>query len=430
MERQEKRKIWSWVSYDMGNSVFAVTVMAGFFPIFFKSYWSGDAAASLSTARLGYAVSFASLFVALAAPLLGTFSDNKSNKRFFLALFASFGFLCTASLSLIGAGGWVWAILAYCGAISGFYLANIFYDSLLVNLVGPTKRAWVSGLGYAFGYLSGGLVFAINVWMTLSPQTFGLFDITTAVKVSFLFAALFWALGTWVCFSGVPEKSDNKPRQDNLKATWKTLKSTFQTVKQHRPAWTFLLSYWLYIDVVNTLVVMAVDYGMSLGFESKDLILALLMVQWIGFPAALGVAKLGEKFSVKKALLLCLAVYGFVCIWATLLEQKWEFFLLAGLIGLTQGGIQALSRSYYANLIPENQAGEFFGFYNMLGKFATILGPLLVATVGLVAHALFGEQGLGIAHLDSRLGFGSLLVPLCIGAWVFIKSTTMAPSQP
>jgi len=405
----------------MGNSVFAVTVMAGFFPIFFKSYWSQDVAASLTTARLGYAVSFSSLFVALVAPFLGAWSDGRGNKRLLTVGFGSLGFVCTGALSLIGAGGWVWAIIAYCGGILGFYLANVFYDSLLVGLVPPDKRDWVSSLGYSFGYLSGGLMFAVSVWMTLAPGTFGLSGATEAVKASFWLASAAWAVGTWVCFRLVPEPKVPNQDKPKFKETWAALKQTYQTVRQHQAAWTFLLAYWLYIDVVSTLVVMAVDYGLSLGFQSKDLILALLMVQWIGFPAALGASILGQKIQTKNAILLCLAVYGFVCVWATLLEKKWEFFVLAGLIGLTQGGVQALSRSYYANLIPPDQAGEFFGFYNMLGKFATILGPLLVGTVGLLTHQFLGDSGLGIPHLASRLGFGSLLFPLALGSWIFFK---------
>ena len=412
------KALWGWVSYDMGNSVFSTTVMAGFFPIFFKSFWSQGVDPTLSTARLGITVSVASLIVALCAPFLGALSDQGGNKRWFLLAFASLGFCFTGLLPLIPAGGWPLAVLAYSGAIFGFYGANLFYDALLPGLAPEDQRDWVSSLGYAFGYLSGGLVFALNLAMVKAPGFFGLEGAQQGVQLSFLTSSVAWALGALLCFFWVPE-----PKVPPVKAlwtqTWIELASTYQDLKTYRTAWTFLVAYWLYIDVVDTLVVMAVDYGLSLGFESGDLILALLMVQLIGFPSALVIAKGGALLGVRRMIYLCLAVYAGVCLWAVGLSVRWEFFLMAGLIGLVQGGVQALSRSYFAGLIPKERAGEFFGFYNMLGKFATILGPALIGGVGLGVTLWGGGTD---PHLATRMGFASLLLPLGLGTWLFYRA--------
>lgn len=418
-QAEPKRAQWAWVAYDMGNSVFAVTVMSGFFPLFFKSYWSQGADAAVSTARLGLGVSLASLLVALAAPFLGTYSDAAGLKKRFLLGFAALGAGQTALLALIPAGGWGWAILAYGLAILGFYGGNIFYDALLPALAPKGQRERLSGLGYAMGYLISGLVFAFNVWMVQQPEVFGLSGKAPAVQLSFLITALCWGLSALVLYRYVPEPRPRAPKDQSIKQTWAELRRLFGELRQYRVVWVFLVAYWFYIDVVDTLVVMAVDYGMSLGFESGDLILALLMVQFIGFPSALALSWVGARYSVRGTIFFCLAVYGFVCLWATGLEHKWEFFVMAGLIGLVQGGVQALSRSYFADLIPAERSGEFFGFYNMLGKFATILGPALIGLVGLAARAWVQDPS---GQLASRIGFGSLLVPLLIGAWLFYRA--------
>ncbi|MDT8447486.1 MAG: MFS transporter [bacterium] len=425
VKTKHKKSIWGWVGYDMGNSVFSTTVMAGFFPLFFKSYWSQGTDAAMSTARLGLGVSLASLMVALAAPVLGSLSDAAGLKRPLLLSFALFGALMTALLAFIPAGGWAWAVLAYGAAVLGFYGGNVFYDALLPGLAPSGQRDGISGLGYAMGYLSGGLVFGLNVAMVQWPSSFGFSGTAEAVQASFLVAAACWAAAAWICYRLVPEPPARTGGPWAFKQSWAELARLWAELRCHRPVWMFLIAYWLYIDVVDTLVVMAVDYGMSLGFESGDLIKALLMVQLIGFPSAILVSKAGQKWGVRRAIFVCLAVYAFVCLWAVGLKEQWEFFLLAGLIGLVQGGVQALSRSYYADLIPAEKAGEFFGFYNMLGKFATILGPAMIALVGLSARALLPE-GVGGAHLASRIGFASLLLPLLAGAYIFYRSQPVA----
>ena len=423
-----RKAIWGWALYDWANSAFATTVMAGFFPIFFKQFWSAGADVNVSTAQLGFGNSIASLMVALMAPILGAIADKGSAKKKFLIFFAYLGVLMTAALFLVQKGQWVWAIFVYAMGIIGFSGANVFYDSLLPGIVGEEKIDYISGLGFSMGYLGGGLLFLINVLMTLMPQKFGLPDAAAAVRVSFLSVALWWGLFTFFTIFWVPEKkgaSADKNGESIVAAGFRQFIGTFKRIRHLKVVFLFLLAYWFYIDGVDTIIRMAVDYGLSLGFESTDLIVALLIVQFVGFPAALVFGKLGERWGVRKSIYLAIAIYMGVTLWGTMMTDKMEFYILAVVIGLVQGGIQALSRSYYARLIPQNKAAEYYGFYNMLGKFAVILGPVLMGLVGLIARrtllppAPTPEQVIAVGQLASRWGIGSILILFIVGAILF-----------
>jgi UMF1 family MFS transporter len=423
-----RKAIWGWALYDWANSAFATTVMAGFFPIFFKQYWSYGADVNVSTAQLGFGNSIASLMVALMAPILGAIADKASAKKKFLVFFAYLGVLMTAALFLVPKGQWAWAIFIYAMGIIGFSGANIFYDSLVPGIVGEEKIDYISGLGFSMGYLGGGLLFLINVLMTLMPQKFGLPDAAAAVRLSFLSVALWWGLFTFFTIFWVPEKkgaSTDKSGESIVVAGLRQLAGTLKKIRHLKVIFLFLLAYWFYIDGVDTIIRMAVDYGLSLGFESNDLIVALLIVQFVGFPAALVFGKLGERWGVRKSIYLAIAIYMGITIWGTMMTQKNEFYILAMVIGLVQGGIQALSRSYYSRLIPKNKAAEYYGFYNMLGKFAAILGPVLMGLVGLIAKRILmppsptPEQVIAVGQLASRWGIASILILFVIGALLF-----------
>jgi UMF1 family MFS transporter len=423
-----RKSIWGWALYDWANSAFATTVMAGFFPIFFKQYWSFGADVNVSTAQLGFGNSIASLIVAVMAPILGAIADKGSAKKKFLIFFAYLGVLMTAALFLVQKGQWVWAIFVYVMGIIGFSGANVFYDSLLPSIVGEEKIDYVSGLGFSMGYLGGGLLFLFNVLMTQMPQTFGLPDASTAVRFSFLSVAVWWGLFTFFTIFWVREKkvaSVEKSGQSTVAAGFRQFAGTFKKIRHLKVIFVFLLAYWFYIDGVDTIIRMAVDYGLSLGFKSSDLIVALLIVQFVGFPAALVFGKLGELWSVRKSIFLAIAIYMGITIWGTMMTQAMEFYILAVVIGLVQGGIQALSRSYYARLIPKNQAAEYYGFYNMLGKFAVIFGPALMGLVGLIVKRLLmppsptPEQVIAVGQLASRWGIASILILFIIGATLF-----------
>lgn len=400
----DKRTIYSWALYDWANSVYATTVMAGFFPIFFKSYYSADVEATLSTAHLGFANSISSFIIVLIAPLLGAMADSGSLKKRFLFLFAYLGILMSAALALVSQGEWQLAAFIYILGNVGFMGADIFYDGLLPSISDRKNVDFVSGLGFAFGYLGGGILFSINVLMLQDFSLFGLDGEAEAIKASFLSVALWWALFSLPLFLFVEErKKESRNAAALLKDGYLRLKNTFSKIKKLKGVLLFLLAYWLYIDGVDTIIRMAVDYGMALGFDSKNLIFALLIVQFVGFPATLLFAKIAQLWDTKKAIFLAIGIYLFITLWATVMEKVYEFYILAVMIALVQGGIQALSRSYYSKMIPKEHAAEFFGFYNFLGKFAAILGPLLVALV-----ALFTQ--------NSRASIGSVAVLFILGA--------------
>lgn len=422
---RERKAVWGWALYDWANSAFATTVMAGFFPIFFKGYWSHGADVNVSTAQLGFANAIASLLVALMAPILGAIADKGSAKKKFLIFFAYLGVLMTAALFLVGEGNWALAIFIYVMGIIGFSGANVFYDSLLPTVAGEDRVDYVSSLGFSLGYLGGGLLFLLNVAMTLMPERFGLPDASAAVRFSFLSVALWWGLFTvfiivWVEEEGSGEKSTVD--FSSVVAGIRQLVETFRKLRHLKTIFLFLAAYWFYIDGVDTIIRMAVDYGLSLGFEANDLIVALLIVQFVGFPAALVFGKLGEYWGVRKSIFLAIGIYMGITLGATMITRKEDIYMFAVSIGLVQGGIQALSRSYYSRLIPRNKAAEYFGFYNMLGKFAAILGPALMGIVGLIVRqvampdAPTAEKIREVGQLASRWGIGSVLILFIVGA--------------
>ncbi|MCF7823767.1 MAG: MFS transporter [Candidatus Marinimicrobia bacterium] len=422
-----KKQIWGWAMYDWANSAFATTVMAGFFPIFFKDYWSAGADVNVSTAQLGVANSLASLIVALMAPILGAIADKGSSKKKFLIFFAYLGVLMTAGLFLVGQGDWAMAIFIYIMGIIGFSGANNFYDALLPSVAGENEIDRVSGLGFGMGYLGGGLLFALNVAMTLSPDTFGLAGAGEAVRYSFISVAIWWGLFTLFTIFWVEEKKTNTSLggMAAIKAGISQYLDTWKKIRHLQTVSLFLAAYWFYIDGVDTIIRMAVDYGMSIGFESSDLIIALLITQFVGFPSAILFGRLGEKWGVRKSIYLGIFAYIIITFWGVLMTKPIEFYSLAIAIGLVQGGIQALSRSYYSRLIPKGQEGEFYGFYNMLGKFAAILGPLLIGVVGLTIKGTLGplastpEQLHAIGQIASRWGIGSVVLLFVVGAVLF-----------
>lgn len=425
---KDKKAVWGWAMYDWANSAFATTVMAGFFPIFFKQYWSHGADVNMSTAQLGFGNSIASLLVALMAPVLGAIADKGSARKKFLIFFAYLGVLMTACLFLVGKGEWAWAIFVYAMGIIGFSGANVFYDSLLPTVAGKDDVDYVSGLGFAMGYLGGGLLFLINVLMTLMPEKFGLADPGEAVRYSFVSVAIWWGLFTTFTILWVPEEKTadaSREGRNFIADGFRQIIGTFKKIQHLKTIFLFLLAYWFYIDGVDTIIRMAVDYGMSLGFASNDLIIALLVVQFVGFPAALVFGKLGQKWGVRKAIYLAIGIYMLIVVWGTMMTVKQEFYILAIMIGLVQGGIQALSRSYYSRLIPREQSAEYYGFYNMLGKFAAIVGPALMGVVGLIARRLLMPptptpgQIEHVGQLASRWGIASVLILFLIGAILF-----------
>lgn len=423
MQLDNKKVIFGWAMYDWANSAFATTILAGFFPVFFKRYWSAGADVNFSTFLLGMTHSIAGLTVAILAPILGAIADKGTAKKKFLLFFACIGIVMTSSLYLVSQGNWPLAVILFVFASVGFEGGNVFYDALITGVASEKKLDFVSALGYSFGYLGGGILFALNVWMLRSPETFGFAGAEEAVKVSFLSVAIWWAIFSIPIFLFVrePEGTGTETGMRAIKAGFTQLKETFQEVRHIKTLFLFLAAYWLYIDGVHTVIRMAVDYGISIfGFDPNSdellvaMLTALLITQFVGFPAAIGFGYLGNKIGAKRTIFLPIAVYLGVSIWGAFMREKYEFYILAIVIGLVQGGIQALSRSFYAKLIPVNKSAEYFGFYNMLGKFAAVIGPSLIGVVGLLAKSLGASS-----NLASRLSITSLSVLFLAGGLLF-----------
>ena len=381
-----RRQVLSWAFYDWANSAFATTVMAGFFPVFFSSYWSTQHSAAENTFRVGAINSLSSLAIVFLAPVLGAIADQGSRRKKFLIFFAYMGALSTISLTVVSRGDWQLAALFYVLGAIGFSGANAFYDALLVGVCPSGERDWVSALGFGLGYLGGGLLFALNVAMVTFPGFFGLHSPEQAIRLSFVTVGLWWIVFSVPLMLWVKEPVYGRKAVSGLQAArlgFLQLRSTFREVRKLKTVFLFLVGYWLYIDGVDTIVRMAGIWAISIGLDQQDIVRALLLTQFVGFPAALLFGKIGRSIGPRPAILICIAVYVLTTIGATFIVSGRDFFVLAIMIGLVQGGIQALSRSYYSRLIPEDRSAEFFGFYNMLGKFAAVLGPLLMGLVSL-----------------------------------------------
>ena len=403
-----KKSILAWSLYDWANSAFATTVMAGFFPVFFKEYWSTTDSVTLSTWYLGLGNSIASILVAVLAPFIGAIADRGTAKKKLLIFFAFLGIIATGGLWIVNQGHWQIAILFYIIASIGFMAGNIFYDSLLPAVASKDKFDYVSSMGFSLGYIGGGLLFLINVLMYLQPHFFGIPDGATAIRLSFISVAVWWAVFSIpiILFVKEPKIHDPIGICSAVKEGWGQLISTLTKIRELKVVGTFLMAYWLYIDGVDTIIRMAVDYGTSIGFAASSLITALLLVQFVAFPATLIYNWFSSKIGIKNAIYTAIIGYTFITIFGVFVSKEWHFYVLAIMIACFQGGIQALSRSMYSRIIPKKQAAEFFGFYNMLGKFAAIIGPPMMGYIGLIT----GNPRLGILSIIILFISGGLLL--------------------
>ena len=399
MNRQRKlsKNAWKWAFYDWANSGFATTVMAGFFPIFFKSFWAGDLDAAESTFVIGSINSLIGLLIAISAPILGAIADAGKPKKKFLFIFASLGILATGYLFFIPESSWKLAVAFYGLGVIGFSGGNIFYDALIVSVSSPDERNRTSSLGFSLGYLGGGLLFLINVLMYLYPQWFGLSGPADAVLWSFMSVAIWWFIFSLPLLLHVKEKDDllNTNKNNVVTAAFTNLLNTAKSVRNYKKVVIFLLAYFLYMDGVDTIIRMATSYGSDIGLSASSMISALLLTQFVGFPATLIFGFYADKFGYKESLTFAIVVYICVVLFSSQMDTATEFFIVAGIIGLVQGGVQAISRSYFSNLIPQDKAAEFFGFYNFIGKSSVFLGPFMVSGIAL----LTGSPSIGILSL-------------------------------
>ncbi len=390
----------SWALYDCANSAFVLTVIAGFFGPFYHDYWSGGSEEAFFWQ--GVTVSMASLIVALIAPFLGALANQEHLKKRFLCGFMLIGAVSTAGFYITGRGNWQLASIFYILGFIGFAAGNIFYDSLLLNVSDENNRHTVSGGGFALGYGGSVILFIANIILVNNPSLLGLEDKASAIKISFLSVSAWWILFSIPLLIGGKEMREG-PRggiRETIRKGFIDIRTLFKEITNQPHIIWFLIAYWLYIDGVNTLITMATGFGSSLGFSLQDLMVTLIIVQIVGVPASLIFGGLGQHFGAKKIILTGIIIYLGVTTYAARLSLEpvqvigveiSEIHVLGFLVGSVQGGVQSLSRSYFANIIPSDQAAAYFGVYNMIGKIAALLGPILMGTVARFS----GEPRLG-----------------------------------
>ncbi len=380
------RKTIAWALYDWANSAFALSVLAVLFPLVLGSYWSAGDDGAAVTARLGWVTFIASAIVCVTAPIFGTIADAGGYRKKFLFWLALMGAVMTAALGFVGEGNWLLALGVYLFASIGYYTSVVFYDSLIIDVTEPRNYSFVSTLGFSLGYLGGATLLALHLWMVKSPATFGLETTAEAFSLAFISVGAWWLIFLVPLLFFVEERhSPIEVSKGAIRAAYAELRSTLHQIGKYRNAAIFLAGYWLYIGGVFTVIFMAVNYGQRLGFADEDLVLALLITNFAGFPATLLYGIAAQKFGPKKGIYFALFVYIVMCFWALTMSSIREFFIMAIIIGCVQGGVQGLSRSLFATLIPADQPGEFFGFYNMTTKFAHVLGPAMVAIAAMLS---------------------------------------------
>jgi UMF1 family MFS transporter len=372
--------------------------------------------------RLGFGNASAGMCVALLSPIVGALASAGKAKKQFLILFIALGVLMTAMLFLVPQGAWLWALAVFIFARIGFNIANLFYDAFLVDVADSHERDIVSSWGFGIGYLGCALLFIINLLMYKKPAFFGFANEAVAVRYIFLSAAVWWFLFSIPIVLFVHEHAARSPKKlaAIIQNGLHTMVSTMRAIRNNRNILLFLCAYWFYIDGVHTVVMMCADFGLSIGISMGTLMIALLCVQLVAFPSAIAFGFLSRIAGAKNVILAAVVVYTAITLGgAWMMKTGTHFIILACLTGSVQGAIQALSRSFFSKMIESEKATDYFGFYNMVGRFAIIIGPAIVALANLVVHAL-GLQ----TQIASRSGISALSVLFIIGGILLAQVTS------
>lgn len=420
MFKNLSKKEISWMFYDWANSAYTMVVTSTIMSLYFLS--SAGAAltgkvadpAVTANAYWGFANSAATLVLVLLSPILGTMADYKGKKKQMFQTFLFTGVIFTALLAFIPSNQWMLLLVAYVITAIGFAGSNIFYDAFLVDVSEDANMDRVSSLGFALGYIGSTIPFIIcMVFVVLATLGKAPFSVETAYKISFIITALWWIGFSIPILRDVHQVYGIEPEPHFVKNSFRRLGQTLKEIRKHRHIFTFLLAYFFYIDGVDTIIKMATAYGSTIGIGSIMLLLILLVTQFVAFPFAIIYGKLAEKFGTKRTLNMGILTYCVICIVAFFMSPERDtktltimFWVLAMLVGTAQGGIQALSRSYFGRIVPKNQANEFFGFYNIFGKFAAILGPILFGWISLATG-------------KANYGVGSIIILFIVGSIIF-----------
>lgn len=387
---------WSWIFYDWANSGYGIIVVTAVLPIFFKHIAALDGLAhTTATAYWAYADTFGTLIVSLLAPLLGALADYQHYKKRLFAWFTGLGIITTAGMTLIPQQAWLLLLGIYILTAIGYSGANIFYDSFLTDVTTNRRMDRVSSAGYGFGYAGGVVPFILFMVVQLS-HGFHILSTRGIVNFAFLLAALWWLVFSLPMFKHVHQLHFLPPVERPIRTSLHRLKQTVSHIRQYRQIAIFLLAYFFYIDGVDTIYTMASPFGLDMGVKTDELIIVLLVVQLVAFPFTLIYGWLAKRWGTKRVLMVGVLIYLGICLYALMIHNVIGFWVLAVLVGTSQGGVQALSRSYFAQLVPKEQASEFFGFYNIFGKFSAIIGP---AMFGIVAQ-LTGRSQMGASSLS------------------------------
>lgn len=366
------KKERSWILYDCGNSAYSMAITTALFPAYYGMISMGRGM------DMGLANSAASILIAILSPILGTIADYKDFKKRFFAFFALLGIFATVTLSVAPTDKVLMLMLIYILTAVGFAGANIFYDAFLVDVSTDENMDSVSTKGFAYGYIASVVPFALSLGIVV---LIGM-DSIAGYQIGFAITALWWGLFTIPLLRNVKQVHYVEREPNPVANSFKRLNVTFKEIRHHRTAFVFLMAYFLYIDGVDTIIKMAVPYAQGViggdGFSTIILLVILLVIQLVAFPFALLYGRLAKQYGTKRMIIVAICTYIFTTCFAIIMTELWHVFILGALIGSAQGGIQALSRSYFAKLIPKNNANEFFGFYNIFGKFAAIIGPFLM----------------------------------------------------
>ncbi|WP_284139515.1 MFS transporter [Virgibacillus sp. LDC-1] len=395
--KKRNKSTFSWVLYDFGNSAFATTIMAAVLPTFYYDVAASGLQENLATSYWGYSQSIAALIVAVLAPILGAISDFSAAKKKFLRFFAYMGIIASVLLAFVNEGDYIFAsILLIIGTI-GFSGGNVFYDAFLPEIAKEEEIDKVSAAGFAWGYIGGGILLAINILLILKHDWFGIPNATVASQLSFASVGLWWFIFSIPLFKHIKEekKINVKREKSYISIGFSRVGSTFKELKQYKQLLIFLLAFWMYNDGISTIIKMATIYGRDIGIEQNDLIAALLITQFVGIPCTFFFGWLAKKITAKRALTISLYVYMAIVLFGYFMNTAIHFYILAICVGFVQGGAQSMSRSIFGRMVPDNKHAEFFGFYGISSKFAAIFGPFIFALVG----QLTGSSRLGIVSL-------------------------------
>ncbi len=385
----------AWAMYDWANSAFMVTIVTAVFPIYFSSVAAADLDPATASFRFAVTTAVALAFVAVLAPVLGALADFAGIKKKMLGACVGLGVVATACMFFIQRGDWVLAALLFAFANIGVTSSLVFADSLLPHVARPDELDRVSTAGYALGYLGGGLLLLVNLAWIQRPELFGLSGAALASRLSFVSVAVWWAGFSIPLFRKVSEpartlEADEGAGESAVRASFVRLGGTLRELRGYRQAFVMLLAFLIYNDGIGTIIRMATTFGTEIGLEQGDLIAAVVLVQFVGVPFAFVFGQLAARIGAKRAIFLSLAVYTVISGLAYGMTTAAEFYVLALLVGMVQGGSQALSRSLFASMVPRHKSAEFFGFFGVFEKFAGIAGPSVFAVMILVTGSSRG----------------------------------------